>query len=252
MVAPGLTPAALAALAAVVLVAFTVEAALGFGATLISVAIGSLLLPIPALLPALVPLNLGLSVYLASRYWRDVDRRFLFGRLLPLMGLGLPFGLACFRAFDSASLRRLFGAFLVVVSTAELVRMRRTPGGASRPMPRPLEATMLFAGGLVHGAFATGGPMAVYVASRAIHDKGRYRATLSVLWALLNVVLLLTYAVGGELGPSRLALCASLAPCCLLGLALGEFAHRRIPTEVFRAAVFVGLALAGAALLGQA
>ncbi len=47
-------------LAAVCALAFSIETALGFGATLISVALGSFVLDLDALLPALAPLNLAL------------------------------------------------------------------------------------------------------------------------------------------------------------------------------------------------
>lgn len=245
----GLTPLALAALAGVVLTAFAVETALGFGATLIAVALGSLLLPIQTLLPSLVPLNLALSIWLASRYAREVDRAFLFRRLLPLMALGLPIGIVGFQYADPSLLKRLFGIFLVVVSATELRRMRASRGAEPAPISRALEAAMLIAGGIVHGAFATGGPMAVYVTSRAIADKGRYRATLCVLWAALNAVLLASYGLSGEIDRDSLLLSAWLVPSCAIGLAAGEVAHRRVPIAVFRASVFVALALAGTMLI---
>lgn len=247
----GLTVPALAALALVVFTAFTVETALGFGATLIAVALGSILLPIQVLLPSLIPLNLALSAWLVARYHRAVDRRFLLRRLLPLMALGMPLGIALFRVADASLLKRIFGAFLVVVSAIELRRMRVTHGATPAPLSRAVEALMLIAGGVAHGAFATGGPMAVYVTSRAIDDRGAYRATLCVLWASLNIVLLATYAFSGDIDGASLTLSAWLVPSCALGLWLGEIAHHRVPVPVFRAGVFVALALAGVMLVAR-
>ena len=249
MLDTGLALPALAALAFVVLTAFTVETALGFGATLITVALGSIFLPIDALLPAIVPLNLALSIWLTTRYWREVDAGFLFRRLLPLMLIGMPLGILAFRHADPALLRRLFGAFLVIVSAVEVVRMRKAPGTGLASISRPVEVAMLVAGGMVHGAFATGGPMAVYVVGRTIADKGRYRATLCLLWAILNTFLALVYLRGGELGASSLSVTAWLAPSCALGLWLGELAHHRVPAAAFRNMVFVGLALVGVVLV---
>jgi uncharacterized protein len=247
----GLSAVSLAALALVVLTAFTVETALGFGATLIIVALGSILLPISTLLPSLVPLNLALSLWLVARYRRQIDTRFLFRRLLPLMALGLPLGVAIYRVADPSLLKRLFGAFLVVVSSIELRRMRASHGADPAPLSKLVERTMLVAGGVVHGAFATGGPMAVYVTSRAIHDKGAYRATLSLLWTVLNLILLASYGWAGQLDGASLVLTGVLVPCLALGLVLGEMAHHRVPVAIFRAAVFVALALAGVMLLAR-
>ena len=107
---------------------------------------------------------------------------------------------------------------------------------------------MLFAGGVVRGAFATGGPMAVYAATRAIPGKAAYRATLSVLWTALNLVLLATYASSAQIDQGSMSLSLALLPSCALGLVLGEVAHHRVPAALFRASVFVVLALAGCVL----
>ncbi|AKF08769.1 sulfite exporter TauE/SafE family protein [Sandaracinus amylolyticus] len=245
----GLSLLSLGALALVVLTAFTVEAALGFGATLISVALGSMFVSIDALLPSLVPLNLGISLWLVSRYWQQVDVAFLLRRLLPPMALGLPFGIALYQVADASLLKRLFGTFLIVVSALELHRVRSARGADPAPLSRVVEIAMGVAGGIVHGAFATGGPMAVYVTSRAIADKGAYRATLCVLWLALNLVLLVSYGVSHQLDRGALVLTGALVPSCAIGLVLGEIAHHRVPVATFRAAVFVALALAGVMLV---
>lgn len=247
----GLALPALLALAAIVLIAFTVETALGFGATLISVALGSMLLTIEELLPALVPLNLALSTFLTIRYRKEIDLRFLGTRLLPLMVLGMPLGILAFRNADASLLRRLFGGFLLIVSIVELARMRRATGATPARLSRPLEVGILLAGGMVHGAFATGGPMAVYVVGRTITDKGRYRATLCMLWTLLNTFLVLSYLRLGELHARSITLACVLVPSCALGLVLGEILHRRMPAAAFRGIVFAGLALVGIALAAR-
>lgn len=234
------------ALAAVL--AFAVETALGFGATLIVVAIGSFFADLDTLLPAIGPLNLLLSLYIVARYHRDVDRRVLFGKLVPLMAIGLPIGVLVVDALDASLLKRLFGAFLVVVSALELARAR-SGRSAPAPLDRPAEIGLLVLGGAIHGAFMTGGPMAVYVTSRLLSDKARYRATLSSLWAILNAVLLAAYAWRGELGPEERGLTLSLLPAILTGMVLGEVAFRRLPVAAFRTAVFVMLFASGVALV---
>jgi uncharacterized membrane protein YfcA len=235
-------------LAAAGFLAFSVETVLGFGATLITVAIGSFFLDLETLLPAIAPLNLLLSTYLVARYHVHIDRRVLFGKLLPFMALGLPFGLALVWMADASVLKRLFGAFLIAVSTVELWRARHA-AQTSTPLGRPVEIGFLVLGGAIHGAFMTGGPMAVYVASRLLHDKSRYRATLSALWAILNTFLLGLYYVRGDLGPSVRGLTLALLPAIGLGMIAGELAFRRLPVAAFRTMVFVMLCASGIALV---
>lgn len=235
----------IAALALVVLIAFTVETAIGFGATVVTVALGSFVTPIEALLPAYVPVNMLLSLYIAARYRRDVDRRLLFGRIAPLMGLGMPAGILLFRNLGSARLQLAFGVFVVTLAIVELLRPREAP---ARPIAAPIAAALLIASGVIHGVFGTGGPLTVYVTGRSMADKARFRATLSTLWLVLNVFLVGSYVTGGQLRAGTPLVSAVLIPPLLLGMLLGERAHRRVPEEAFRRLVFVMLLGAGAML----
>lgn len=237
--------ASIAPVAVVCVLAFTIETVVGFGATLVTVSLGAFFLDIEPLLRALVPLNLALSAYLVVRYARHVDRAFLLRRLLPFMALGLPIGIGLARVLDASMLKRVLGLFLVAASVTELAR-RDAPRTALAPWS---ERALLVAGGAIHGAFATGGPMAVYVASRAIDDKDRYRATLSALWGVLNVLLLASYAWEGSLGVESGAWTLALVPSIGVGMVLGEVLHARVPAASFRTGVFVMLTIAGIALL---
>jgi hypothetical protein len=251
-VTPPLPPATLAALAVVVTAAFTVETALGFGATVVAIALGSFVAPIELILPAFLPLNVVVSLYVTARYRRDVDRGMLLRRIVPWMGLGLPVGVLLFRSLGSSRLQLAFGVFVIALSALELRRPRAAGGAATRPLGPVLAAGLLFAAGIIHGVFATGGPLTVYVTGRALADKARFRATLSALWLVLNLALLASYAAGGQLGPGSAALSAILVAPLGLGMALGEGAHRRVPERLFRTLVFTLLLVAGTLLAGRA
>jgi len=247
-------------LISIVTLAFTTEAAIGFGATLITISLGSLLSPLDELLYAVVPLNALLSATVALRARRHIDARMLFLRIVPAMALGLPIGMFAFARFSGGLLQRLLGVFVLVLAALELAKKLRrpplldgapTPGVRSTeeaPLPRAAALAMLFLGGVVHGAFATGGPPVVYVCGRIVKDKRVFRGTLSALWLLLNGVLIVTYARGGHLDAASLSRSAWLAPGLVLGLVFGEIAHGRIPEKVFRAVVFAMLAGVGLVL----
>lgn len=254
---------------AVVALAFTVETALGFGATVVTVALGATLVPIGQVLPAFVPLNMVLSAWLALRGREHVAWGLLGKRVLPWMGLGLPLGLLGASRVDEALLVKVFGVFVVALAGVELARMRAEgasggpeqgdarrevqPAGragsstGSRASAR-LDDLLLVLGGIVHGAFATGGPMVVYVTGRALVEKERFRATLAVLWLTLNTVLVTTWIVRGTLGAESLRRSGGLAVGLALGMLLGEQAHRRVPVRAFRVGVYVMLAVAGTLL----
>ncbi|MCC6621567.1 MAG: sulfite exporter TauE/SafE family protein [Deltaproteobacteria bacterium] len=232
-----------------VFLAFTVEAALGFGATIVTVTLGALVAPVEVILPAFVPVNVVLSLRLVLKFQGQVRWDLLLKRVLPLMAIGMPLGIFAFAELDSALLVKVFGGFVIALALLELlVRRASTPparGGLGGPFP----VALLVLGGVVHGAFGTGGPMVVYVCGRLLPLKGEFRATLSALWLVLNSILVVSHVAGGRWTSETPLLTAALVPALLVGLVLGQALHDRIPADRFRRVVFVMLALAGAVLV---
>lgn len=241
-------------LIAIVTLAFVTETAIGFGATLIAVSLGSLLVPIDELLHAFVPLNVALSAVVAARSRSHLDARLLVRQVLPAMALGLPLGLFAFARLPVRISKTALGVMVLTLAAIEIAKMIRASkkpeiqGKTDAPLPRWIALAMLLLGGVMHGAFATGGPPVVYVCGRILRDKKAFRATLSTLWLVLGVVLLAVYARGGHLGAASFRLSATLAPGLVFGLIGGEIAHGRIPERAFRAIVFTMLALVGGTL----
>lgn len=259
-----------AALIAIAATAFAVESAIGFGATVITVALAANFVPIDQLLPAFVPVNMVLSALIAVRDRRSIDARTLLVRVLPPMLVGMPLGVLALARLDERILKIAFALFVIALSAVEVARILRAAratrepvtvptGGdhaaqrASRSRPEVVgDVALLVLGGAIHGAFGTGGPMAVYVAAKRLgDDRGRFRATLAALWILLNVALVATFAVRGALGASSLEASATLVPGLVVGTLLGSWAHPRIPQRAFKLGVFVLLTIAAAILIAR-
>ena len=221
------------------------EATAGFGATVITVTLGAYFLPIEEVLAIFVPVNLLLSAWLVARNHRSIDRALLLRRVLPVMGLGVVVGLALFHLRGEGWIKAVFGLFVVALSALELAR------GSSPPASAPARTVALFASGVVHGLFACGGPLLVWVAGRELPDKGRFRATLSVVWLLLGLVLVANYTLAGTLSLTTLSRSVMLLPPLFVALWVGERVHHRIDPVTFRKAVFVLLLLAGGSLAAR-
>ncbi len=241
-----LTHPALAFLLGVVALAFTVEAAMGFGATVVTVALASMVISLEVVLPAFVPLNVVMSTYLVVRHARSISRALLLREVLPAMVVGMPAGMVLFRFLSEEMLRLTLGVFVVVVSALEL----RAGSRARGPLRRPVSFGLLALGGVVHGAFATGGPLVVYVLGRKLaDDKAAFRATLSALWLALNLVLCASYAQAGRITAESMMLTAQLGVMLVLGLVVGERVHRAVSPARFRRMVFALLFVVGIVLV---
>lgn len=242
--------ATLVALAVVALIAFGTEGAIGFGGTVIAASVGAQLVPLDALLPAFVPVNMALSLWLLATGWRSIAWRVLALEVVPLVAAGAAIGLALFHLPAKRALAAAFGGFVAGLATLQLLR----PAGA--PLARPWRAAMLGAGGVAHGLFGTGGPMIVYVLRRRrlgdgndpAADKRAFRATLAVLWFVLNAALLANFASLGLYGRRTFEHGAAIALAVLPGLWIGERVHRALDAARFERVVWALLLCAGAAL----
>jgi uncharacterized membrane protein YfcA len=232
----------LGALALIALVAFATEGAIGFGGTVIAASIGAQLVPLDVLLPAFVPLNLVLSAWLVARGARAVAWRFLAAELALPVALGATAGLALFHVPAKEALALAFGVFVAGLAVLQLARP------AERPLPRFWQLVMLGLGGVAHGLFGTGGPMIVYVTRRRIVDKHVFRATLAVLWLVLNVALLVNFLSLDLYDRNTGTLGLTLALVFVPGLVIGDRIHRALDAARFERVVWVMLLGAGAAL----
>lgn len=238
-------------LAVIVFVAFGIEAALGFGCTVLAVTMGVHFYTLEHLLPVLVCLNLLLSAYIVVRHRQGIVWRVLLLRILPLMGLGMPLGMVLFGFAGGAYLKLGFGLFVTLVAGFELYLLLARPTRQVLPLGTARAAAALVAGGVMHGLYASGGPMAVYFASRQLADKRQFRSTLSLLWLVLNAVLLGGYVWRGVVDERTGVTSVLLLLPLVAGIFAGEWLHRRVNERSFRLLVFALLLLGGLVLVAQ-
>lgn len=240
--------AAWIALAGAIALAYTIEAALGFGSIVIALSLGALLLPMAQLLPVLVALSTLMNIVMTARLHRRIDRRLLLRRIAPAMLAGTGAGYALRPALGDAALVPVFGALVLAFALREGWRMRQPQPARPHPPARALALTL--AAGLTHGLYASGGPLLVAALAGSALDKAAMRATLIAVWLALNASLSLLYALDGTLWPA-LPRVLSYLPLLVFGVLAGEWLHRRLDERRFRAVVLALLAATGGVLLAR-
>ena len=226
----------------IALLAFATEGAIGFGGTVIAACLGAQLLPLDVLLPAFVPLNLAMSAWLVTSGRDAIAWRVLVKTIALPVACGAAVGLALFHIPAKQALAAAFGGFVALLAVLQLVR----PAAGS--LGRGARAGFLVAGGVAHGLFGTGGPMIVYVTRRELADKRAFRATLAVLWLVLNVALLVNFLALGLYDRGTAELAGLIGLALIPGLWIGERLHRRLNPAHFERIVWALLLVAGLAL----
>ena len=235
------------ALAVLVAVAYGVQTTAGFGAGLILVTIGAHLLPIPELLALILPLSILQTGWVSVRSRQSIDWSVLLRRVLPFMGAGVVLGYAlATRLAGMSVLKQVLGVFVILLALRELHHVFRPV--ASRGGGRIASAIAIFGGGIMHGLYATGGPLLVYGLGREALDRQRFRATITVVWLIFNIGLVGTFAAEGRYTPATLRTLGWLAAGLPLGILAGERLFSVVSERSFRILIFGMLALAGAPL----
>ena len=236
-------------LALIVFASFLVEAATGFGSMVVALTFGALFFQVSELLVWLIPVNMVLSTYLAARGRTAIDWRFLGTKMIPLMAVGLGVGtLLATTASQTTWLKPAFGLFVIAVAAWRL-KTALKPAANDTALPAPVRAAALLGAGMIHGIFATGGPLAVFVSARELKDKTVFRSTLSMLWLVLNAMVLPRLVIEGQVSAKTLETSGLMLLPLGLGIAAGEFIHHRLPEQRFRVLVAVMLLIAGTVLV---
>lgn len=236
----------------VVFITHTIEAITGFGCSVLAMPFVTALLGMQTGVMVITILAWLLALYFAIRKWREIDWK-QFGIIVGCMLIGLPVGMYLFRNIDGAMLQTILAAFICIVSVWQLVRRigKKDVNQESKSSRWQdiLYYLLLVAGGIIHGMFSSGGPLVVLYASRHLPDKGRFRATLCLLWTTLNTIIITSYFIDGSMNSSVVRTTGLLVPFVLVGIVVGEKIHDKANERTFSLIVFGMLLLTGIFML---
>ncbi len=234
----------------VVLITHALEAVTGFGCSVLAMPFVSALLGVKTAVKVVTILAWLLALYLVLRNIRKIDFK-QYAIITGCMLAGLPVGMYLFRNQDTSALSTILAVFITLVSISQLYRLARSKTTAVLPKGKRVFVyyLLLVLGGVVHGMFSSGGPLVVLYATRALPDKGSFRATLCLLWTTLNTIIIATYLLEGSLEPSTLKTTSLLIPFVVAGVIVGERVHDRVDARKFSLIVFSMLLLTGIFML---
>ena len=235
-----------------VLATHLIEGITGFGSTVLALPFLTPLVGIRNAIPMLCVLNCVMAAYLVCRSWRSISWR-EFGFIALWVASGLPVGLALYAFLPAHVLCAVLGAAMIVIGADGVRKCRKrsadpaAPAGAKRSV---LMRALLFCGGMIQGAFGSGGPFIVIYAAKALPEKSLFRVTLSLLWLVTNSARFAVWIVQGTVWDREtFALTLAALPFMVAGVLIGDFLHRRVDEFRFRIFVYLVLCVAGAVML---
>jgi uncharacterized protein len=244
----GLSALGVAFYAIVLLGAFTVRSAAGFGAGLIAVPMLALILPVSTAVSVASVLTTLTSIRQVSREWRLVAwRQFLIIFCYSMVGIGL--GLYFLKLLDEDLLRHCLGGFMILYSL-HAVWAADTVHVLPRRWHGALGAFVGIVGGLCSALFGAGaGPFYVVYFGILRLDRAIFRATMSAVVVLGGVARIAGYESAGFYSASTLGLLAVGLPAVIVGSWLGDRVVYRLSARSFSRLVAVIMLVSGITLL---
>lgn len=234
----------------------------GFAGTILAMPPSLLLVGYPVAKPVLNLLGMlaGIIVFAGGHQkcrWGEVRK------IVLLMIPGLFAGFACkaFLAGKEQYLGILLAIFVLALSVQgmwKMYRSRSVGGDSQEEKPetdsqntagKAADLLLLVAAGAVHGIFVSGGPLLIGYLTRRVKEKESFRVTISVVWILLNGMILIDDIVSGYWNVELVWTQIAALPFFLAGMTLGGRLCKKMSQRTFMILTYILLFAAGITLL---
>lgn len=228
--------------------AFAVRGAAGFGAGLVAVPLLALFLPVTTAIAVASILTTLAALGQISRLWRQIAWGEFF-LMSFYTAVGIAVGFYCIRLINEAMLRRALGVFLILYSIYALYTGGNAPVVGVR-WRSALAACAGSAGGFLAALFGGGvGPIYVTYFNSIGLSRDAFRVTMSTTMLIGGAARIAGYASYGFYRGSAAALVAIGVPLVVTGSWLGDRIAHNVNPRVFGALIGILVLLSGVALL---
>src|SRR5579872_4966329 len=243
-----LSTSGIAFYALILIGAFAVRSAAGFGAGLIAIPMLALILPVSTAVSVASIFITLTSVQHVSFEWRQVAwRQFLLIFSYSMVGIGL--GLYFIKLLNEDLRRHCLGVFMILYSLQAL-RSADTAFYLPTRWHGAVGAGVGIVGGLCSALFGAGaGPIYVVYFDILRLEKAVFRATMSAVVVLGGMARIAGYQSDGFYGSSTLGLVAVGLPLVVIGSWLGDKIVNRLSARSFSQVVAGIMLLSGITLL---
>lgn len=190
------------------------------------------------------------SLYILCKDWRYVNTSEVKIILL-WMSIGLVIGIVGYNFLPTELLLILFPFFILIIALKGLYG--HINGQASTPLPEQQQTThsqrlLLGLAGIIHGLFVSGGPLLVAYMSKRQQKKEEFRATLSVVWLILNSIILIQSLFLGQITSSIYMYCAIAIVPLFIGILIGSALLQKMSQRSFMLLSYILLVISGISL----
>ncbi len=237
-------------IAGIVFVAAALQRAVGFGFALLAVPLMAFIVPTKSAVVIVFLTGTVTCAWVALRLRGQIEwpttRRLGLGAII-----GAPIGVIILSAVSADTLRLALGVTTCLAAIWIVVSSRLMRSELVVPH-RFTTVSVGFASGVLNTSLATNGPPLVYELRRTGFHDDRFRATISAVFLLSNLIGLPLLALAGLVTPFDLALASFSLLACVMGIAVGSRIGDRMEPSHFAWAVDILLMATGVLTISKA
>lgn len=232
---------------AIVLFSNIIQGITGFAGTIIAMPFAVLLIGLDTSKQVLNLLGILASIWIVIKSYQFIVWKEFF-QILSTMLIGLVVGLWLYHILPLKWLLVVLPFFIIFVGLRGFY-LQKKGASSEKDLGKWSATILLILAGIVHGLFVIGGPLLVIYATKKLKNKAAFRATLSMIWIVLNSIIAFESIWKGDFtSQSTNYLLLSLLPL-FFGILIGNFLHKKMSQQLFMLISYTLLIISGASLL---
>lgn len=226
-------------LSLVVFCSHFIGALTGFGCTILAIPFTISLIGPEGAKPVLIILALIQCGVVVIQTFKDINWKEL-KKIVLLVSLGMPIGILAYSLMSKKLLVDILSIFMILISIKGFLELK----GYEFKAPKDyILNIILFIGGIIHGAFVSGGPLIMVYSTEKIKDKNVFRATMCMIWIILNLILMTQEIVGGNYTKDVVIYTVLTMPSLIFGVLLGSKLSSKVNQRLFSYIIYTVLVI---------
>ena len=228
----------------VILLSNIIQTITGFAGTVLAMPPSIRLVGEDVCKPVLNLVAIIVCAYVVIMHFKDINwKEFLWMILFVGVGFGIGTALS-YLPHDSRIFLIIYGS--VIMAIAVVFFFLNTD---KVKIPDWILYILLVFGGILHALYVSGGPLVIIFATYKIKEKNQFRATLSMMWIILNSILFTEHMIQGRFTPQVWMLFGIGAGLSILSMFLGHLIAKKLNLKIFMKITYVLLFISGLSLL---
>ncbi|MGL4904548.1 MAG: sulfite exporter TauE/SafE family protein [Cetobacterium sp.] len=227
---------------AVVFLTNIIQGITGFAGTVLAMPPGIFLQGIDTAKMVLNILGILSSIWIIAISYKDIDWKEV-KKIILFMIVGVGVGMKLFTMLPLDILLRVYAIFIILMALKGMFVK-----GEIKTSEWFLIG-VIFLAGIIHGMFVSGGPLIMIYVAKKLKTKSSFRATLAIVWIVLNSYLAFSHFNEGLFTSQNIRLCLLSIPPFAVGMLAGNILHDKMSQASFLKLSYILLSISGMSLL---